>query len=534
MRRRFHLVLIAAAALLVAVPFVVLVAREYIESRARKGGGKVVRFAGQDWGYPSPFLFYPRGPGYLQMSLVFDTLTWKDENGLIGLIAESWSVSPDRKRYVFRLRPNVRWHDGSRLTARDAAFSYRYLRKHGFTWCDLGVVKDARAVDDLRVEIEIDSPYAPFLVDIAGSVPIIPQHIWQEVEDPRKFTEDAALLGSGPFRLESYSRTHGTYSYLANRDYFFGRPRIERLQHVAVGDRFLAMKNGEIDALALWSRTLDAVSEFQGDPQYEIMQGPSAWVLRVVFNHSHPVLARKKIRQALAHALDLEDVSRRLRHGHVLPGRPGFLPPEPPWFNPGIGQYQYDIEKGRALLESTGLKDLSFTLLAAPEYVREAEYISSQGREIGIELAVKSLPAATLDAKLREGSFEIAVTGHGGIGGDPDVLRRHFCAPPAAAERPGESAGPSVVRTYGYSNPELDRLGTAQLREFDDEKRRTIVHRMQEIIADDVPTIALWYPKIYFVYRPDVLDGWFFSPGGVSIGIPTVENKLVYVERGRR
>ncbi len=530
MRRRLHLVLIAAAVLLVAVPFVVLVAREYAESRGRKEGGKVVRFAGQDWGYPSPFLFYPRGPGYLQMSLVFDTLTWKNENGLIGLIAESWQVSQDRRQYVFQLRPNVRWHDGSRLTARDVAFSYRSLKEHRFTWCDLRVVRDARAVADLRVEIEIDSPYTPFLVDIAGSVPIIPQHVWEEVEDPQKFTEAAAFIGSGPFRLESYSKTHGTYSYLANKDYFFGRPRIERLQYVAVGDSFLAMKSGEIDALALWSRTLDAVSEFQGNPRYEIMRGPSAWVLRVVFNHHHPVFRRRDIRKALACSLDLEDVAQRLRHGHVLPGRPAFIPPGSPWFNHGTGQYHYDIEKARALVGSAGLQDFGFTLLAAPEYIREAEYVSSQARKIGIELAVKSLPAATLDAKLREGAFEIALSGHGGIGGDPDVLRRQFCTPADPGAHAGAAAGPDMMRSYGYSNPELDRLGAAQLREFDDGKRHAMVGKIQEIIADDVPTIALWYPKIYFVYRPDVLDGWFFTP----IGIPTVENKLVYVQRRAR
>ena len=185
---------------------------------------------------------------------------------------------------------------------------------------------------------------------------------------------------------------------------------------------------------------------------------------------------------------------------------------------------------------------MSFTLLAAPEYIREAEYVSSQSRKIGIELTVKSLPAATLDAKLREGAFEIAVSGHGGIGGDPDVLRRQFCTPAAPGERTSAAAGPDMMRSYGYSNPDLDGLGAAQLRESDVAKRREMVFHMQEIIAEDVPTIALWYPKIYFVYRPEVLvgrgpaglDGWFFSPGGVSIGIPTVENKLVYVERGRR
>jgi len=534
MRRRFHLALIAAAALLVAAPFCLLVAREYADGRARQEGGRALRFAGQDWGYPSPFLFYPRGRGYLQMSLVFDTLMWKDEGGLMGLVAESWKVSPDRRRYVFRLRPNVRWHDGSRLTARDVAFSYLYLKKHGFSWCDLGVVEDARAVDDRTVEITLDFPCAPFLTDVAGSAPIIPRHVWSEVDDPRRFTAQAAFMGSGPFRLESYSKTHGTYSYAANADYFLGRPRIERLLYVAVGDEFLAMKNCEIDALRLWSRTLDAVSEFQGDPRYKIMRKPGAWVLRVVFNHSHPVFGKRTVRKALALALDLEDVAERLRHGHVVPGSPGFLPPGSPWMDPEAGRYRYDIEQATALIGSAGLEDAAVTLLAAPEYIREAEYVSEQARKIGIAMTVKSLPASTLDAKLREGSFDIAISGHGGIGGDPDVLFRQFCSQTDCRPDGLAAAGPGMMRSYGYSNPELDLLGPAQHREFDRSKRRGMVRRMQEILAEDVPTIALWYPKMYFVYRPSVLDGWFFSPGGVSIGIPTVENKLVYIEREGR
>ena len=59
-----------------------------------------------------------------------------------------------------------------------------------------------------------------------------------------------------------------------------------------------------------------------------------------------------------------------------------------------------------------------------------------------------------------------------------------------------------------------------------------ITDRIQEIIAEDLPVIPLWYPSIYFVYDPAVLDGWFYTPGGIGLGIPTINNKLVYVEEG--
>jgi peptide/nickel transport system substrate-binding protein len=528
--RSLTLIAAVAVALLAVAPFTCLVCREYARGADRETAGTVVRFAGQDWGTPSPFLFYPRGPGYVHTSLLFDTLLWKDEDGPMGLLARSWTVSADRVRYTFGLRPAVRWHDGSRLTAHDVAFSYCYLKEHGFAWCDLGVIGSAVAVDDLTVEIVLCAPHAPFLTDVAGSVPIIPRAVWKDVPDPRALTGEAALMGSGPFRLESHSRTHGTYSYVANDAYFLGPPRVKRLHYVAAGDRFLALRNGQIDALMLWARTLDAAAEFESDPRFATMRGPRAWVLRVVFNHAHPAFGKRTLREAVFLSLDLDEVARRLRHGHVAPGRPGFLPPDSPWFHAGLPPHRHDLERAKALVAAAALEDTSLTLLTAPEYAREAEYVSAQAEAIGLDMVVKALPAATLDAKLRGGAFQIALCGHGGIGGDPDVLRRQFCS---AVGRPPASGGPPSLRTYGYANRELDELGAAQLRATDVRTRRALVHRMQEIIAHDVPTIALWYPSSCFVYRPDVLDGWFFSPGGVSTGIPTAENKLVYIERRR-
>ena len=93
-------------------------------------------FPGQDWGYPSPAAFYPREPGYIRMSFLFDTLTWKDEAGIIPWLANGWEVSEDGTRWTFTLHPGVRWHDGQPLTAGDVAFTFEYMREHldAFKW----------------------------------------------------------------------------------------------------------------------------------------------------------------------------------------------------------------------------------------------------------------------------------------------------------------------------------------------------------------------------------------------------------------
>ncbi|MGD9912235.1 ABC transporter substrate-binding protein, partial [Methanothrix sp.] len=76
-----------------------------------------------DWGYPSPYLHYSRGPGYVRMSFIFDTLVWKDQNGFVPALAESWEYLEGENAYLFNLNPNVKWHDGEPFTANDVVFT---------------------------------------------------------------------------------------------------------------------------------------------------------------------------------------------------------------------------------------------------------------------------------------------------------------------------------------------------------------------------------------------------------------------------
>ena len=91
-----------------------------------------------------------------------------------------------------------------------------------------------------------------------------------------------------------------------------------------------------------------------------------------------------------------------------------------------------------------------------------------------------------------------------GPNADPDVLRTMFSSqmPPY-----------SLTAANGYVNPEFDTLANRQLETFDEGERRTIVNRMQQIVADDVPVLPLFYPERYLVFRKSVLDQWYFVPG---------------------
>ena len=182
-----------------------------------------------DWGYPSPYSHYSRGPGYVRMSFIFETLVWKDDSGFIPQLAESWEYIEADNAYRFNLQHGVTWHDGEPFTADDVVFTINYCMQHPYQWVDSSIVSSAEALDDYTVVLYLSQPYAPFFQNFAGVLPILPQHIWQDVTEPETFLGEEAVIGTGPFTLGDYNKEQGTYLYLAYDDYYLGTPAVDEL-----------------------------------------------------------------------------------------------------------------------------------------------------------------------------------------------------------------------------------------------------------------------------------------------------------------
>ena len=216
-----------------------------------------------DWGFPSPFGHYPRGPGYVRMSLCFDTLVWKDEQGHVPALAESWEFINEENAWLFHLRKGVQWHDGKEFSAKDVIFTFDYIKDHPYKWVDPRMIKEVLALDDHTVKISLHAPYAPFLHNIAGTMPIIPAHIWKDVKDPSQFQTQEALIGTGPFILKDYSRPHGTYLYEASDHYYLGPPRIKKIRFVKMRKEIApaALRQGRINLTQIPSELADEMKK---------------------------------------------------------------------------------------------------------------------------------------------------------------------------------------------------------------------------------------------------------------------------------
>jgi peptide/nickel transport system substrate-binding protein len=447
------------------------------------------------------------------MSFLFDSLVWKDAEGIIPWLAKDWEVSEEGMVWTFTLRSDVTFHDGEPLTVEDVIFSYTYFKEHmtAFKWnASLEKVEGVEAVGETKVTIALKEPSAGLLNDTAGSIPILPKHIWENVKDPAKFAEPEAVIGSGPFVLSDYNREEGRYVYEANKAHFQGRPIIDRLVFVKVSDEALALKTGTVDAASFWGKEIDAVEALRSDTALQVLGGPSFWVLQVIFNTANTPFDNPSARQAVARAIDRQSIVEQVTHGGASVANLGIISTHTDWYNPNLPAYKHDTAKAKRFFEEQGLDTESLSLITTANFAREAEMVKKNLESAGLSVALKTGDRGTVDALLREGSFDLAINGHGGI------------ANPSILDTPDWPAAT-------YANETYDALFARQAQAVDEERRRELVWQLQELLAEELPVLPLYHPRMWLLYDESKLDTWFYTAGGMSVGIPIPLNKLIFL-----
>lgn len=489
-----------------------------------------------DFGFPSVYTISPKGQGYMTLSYIFDTLMWKDESGLVPYLAEDYSVSEDGMTYTFQLRKGVSFTDGTPFTAEDVKFTFDYMKEHPYKWVSVSMVEEASVVDEHTVEIRLNKTYNPFLSDVAGSLPILPKHIWENVTEPETFTEPEAAISTGPFILENYDAAAGTYTFKANEDYFYGDVQIDKLviANVSGGDSKEALLSGEIAAAP--NISYKAAMSLKDSPEYTVLEGPGLSVTRLYFNFDEEAMAVKEIRQAMYHAVNLDEIVEKAYGGAGYAGSAGHVQPGTPWYNPDVRQYAYDVETAKKMLSEAGAADsngngileyngeeMSYTLTFTENDEKLAELLVSYMKAVGIELVPQSADDATVKAAISEGNFELAFNTNGSFGGDPVFLSRFATV--------GADGAPSVTGQGGktWESEEYNKIYNESAVEQDDAKRHEQVNELQEIIAEELPCLTLYYKKAVAAYNNTIFDGFYYTPDGISIAVPFIMNKLVFV-----
>ena len=489
---------------------------------------ELVRIAWQDSGYPSPFAFSSSGPGgFLRNSFLFDTLTWKDASGVIPWLAKSWDISEDGLTYSFDLEQGVTWHDGQPFTAEDVEFSFAYYQNHPFNWTgDIRQIDSVTSSGDHKVIFKLKNKYAPFLSDLVGIVPIIPKHVWEKIDKPVEYRDAAALTGTGPYILEQYDEKSGQYLFKANPNYFKGEVKVKEIAYINAANKTLALQNKEIDGSS--SSNYSEVKDLVNKGFKSMKSEPTGSALRITFNQEHPQLGDKRLRQAIAYALDRSEMASKITGGEPIVGNAGIIPPDSPWYNSSVKQYEYNTAEADRILDelgytknASGIREALKLNVMVSSTSQEAMIMQEMLKKVGIELNIQQLDPAAFTAAMGENKYDMAITGHIGLSGDPDYLRLWFL---------GEASNTFAARGRTWEHKEFQQLAEEQMQELDADKRKQLVAQMQDILADELPTLVLYHRPFYFMYNPEVYDGWFNTYGGIADGIPLWDNKAIFID----
>ncbi|MEX2620825.1 MAG: ABC transporter substrate-binding protein [Egibacteraceae bacterium] len=498
-----------------------------------------LRLAGGDYGPPTPFA-YVRGPGLIQTGLMFDTLLWMNPDGeTIPWLAEDWESNEDGTEWTFTLREDVEWHDGEPLTVDDVVFSFDYLTAGppGISTRDLDIVDEVVAEGDREVVFRLSEPYAGFEDNVAGlwGMFVLPEHIWADVEDPQRYLEEDAFVGSGPYELVEFDASAGSYLYEANDDFFLGEPHVQRLEFLPeIEDELLALERGELHAAGVSREPLPDEQFESFASQFGLVEASGEWNHALHFNLDAGFpYDEVDFRHAVAYAIDRQDMVDRLLFGRGAPGSTGAMAPDHPFTPDDLPAYEHDLERAGELLDGLGIEDadgdgvrelpdgeaFQIDLKSSQRFgARDPQLVAEYLGEAGLDTQVTMLDRASADEAGHEGNYTMMLHGYGGLGSDVDRLRTRF-------HSEAESSGQSTV--HGYADERFDELAEQQRGIVDEQERREVVAEMMHILAEDLPLLSLYVPDRLTFYDESVFDAWAYTPTCTPCG--ATKNKYTFV-----
>lgn len=427
----------------------------------------------------------------------------------------------DDTTWRVKIRSGIKWHDGEDFTAEDVKFTYEYYRdgppnRHTHHVSEVPKVDTIEILDDGET-LEFKCAYAcPSMATITfADLPILPKHIWENVENPRKHTDLA--IGTGPFKLTAYEPDQ-YYQFEANTDYFMGAPTVNKLSMPIIKDStamFNALTSGEIDTT---TRTVPAELQetLQKTDSMKLASTSPLSIVQFGLNYEMEPFNSEEFRQAISLGIDRESIVSTVLLGQGRAGEKGYPHPDSPWTNPELST-PFNVEEANNMLDELGYEDsnndgyretpegenlkLDISVSSAePLYIRTAEMLQTQMKEIGIQFEVKTMDPTTYTAAVSEDDFDsyVSLIGPHGVADPDQFIMSHRS---------------SYLWTKDLPYPEMDELVSNWMNATTIEDRKAISFDMQTLYNEQPTAIALYYPEEIYAYNADVYDQYVESLG---------------------
>lgn len=343
---------------------------------------------------------------------IFEGLTRFGPDGAVKpALAESWDVSEDGTVYTFHLHPGVKFHDGTDMTAEDVVFSLDRARAEDSTNAQKALfagIASVEAVDATTVKVTLAAPNGNFPFNMAwgDAVIVAPESIDNAATAP---------VGTGPFTFTEWVQgDHVTIT--RNPDYWGEAPALASATFKFISDpnaAFAAMMAGDVDAFPNFPAP-ETLGQFESDPRFKVIVGSTEGETILAMNNKQPPLDNVLVREAIAHAINRQEIIDGAMFGFGTPIGTHFAPHNPDYVDL-TAMSDYDPEKSRALLAEAGVTDLKLRLmLPPPTYARRGgEIIAAQLREVGIETEITNVEwAQWLEQVFGGKDFDLTIVSH--------------------------------------------------------------------------------------------------------------------------
>jgi peptide/nickel transport system substrate-binding protein len=416
--------------------------------------------------------------------------------------AESYEILEEGTLLRFTLRKGILWDDGVELTTEDVRFTYELMIDPETPTAyaeDYRQIKEFKALDRYTFEVRYDQPFARSLITWMHG--ILPRHAL-EGENLLDTKLSRAPLSAGPYRLKEW--VPGQRLILEARDdYFEGRAYIDQIIYRIIPDQatmFMEAKAGNMDFMSLSPQQfLYQTKGPQWERDFRKYKYLAFAYTYLGYNLKKPMFADVRVRQALTHAIDKEEIVKGVLLGLGLPTIGPFKPGT--WvYNEEIRDYPYDPERAKELLAGAGWTDsdgdglldkdgkpFAFTILTNQGNdlrIKTATIIQNRLKDVGIKVDIRTVEwAAFLKEFIDKGRFDAMILGWN-ILQDPDIFDVWHSS----------KIGEGGLNHVGYANPEVDRLLHEGRTTMDRKERKQIYGKLQEILHQDQPYCFLYVP----------------------------------------
>ncbi|MBS1793995.1 MAG: ABC transporter substrate-binding protein [Acidobacteria bacterium] len=438
-------------------------------------------------------------------TLLYNSLIKKgDKFDYVGEIGD-YKVGDDNLTITYTLRDNIKFHNGKVMTSADVKYTFDALfqangAKAGSFYDSVPDETDPEKKKTKRVahisSLETPDPKTvvfkvtrPELVNQLLSnlvtIPIIPEGTIEQ--------QKTAPVGSGPFKFVSFDQVNSLVKLEAFNDYWEGGPKIQKLNVKTVPDPSALQSElmaGTVDISP--NPTIlspDALKAIGDSGQLKVERFPGSNIQYIGFNTQVSPFNNVKVRQAIAYAIDRDNIVQNLFNGQAKIAYS--ILPEDSWAYSAGTKYNYDPAKAQQLLQEAGYKGevVKFKYASGNQAVNQyAQLIQNSLKKIGFNIELETLETLSLTESLKSGQFQMSTGIWIGGNQDPIFYRDLF----ASTDFPEKKLnGRNRAR---YSNPEFDKVIDEAVKTVDKAKAKELYAKAQEIISNDVPLLPLWYP----------------------------------------